>query len=273
MTTSQQRLGQDFSTQGVRAQGFSAQRFLDDLGHAVQANPVPAALIGMGALWMLMGGGRATAAAGLLSAGAAGVTGAAAGVTGALAPVGTAVKGAVNSIGQNVSELASAANDAAGRTIDAAGDAAADATNYVASTASNAGSKLREQSGSAGASASAFAGSVQGNLTQTFERQPLLVGVIGLAIGAAIATAFPKTRLEEETMGDQAAAMKEKVETFVSDQAENLGEVATRTVEAMKEEAETQGLTPSALKQGVASIRDKAVSAAGAVRRKDQSLR
>ena len=44
--------------------------FLDDLSSAVQANPVPAALIGMGALWMLMGGGRTTAAAALLASGA-----------------------------------------------------------------------------------------------------------------------------------------------------------------------------------------------------------
>ena len=36
----------------------TTRSFLDDLSSAVQSNPVPAALVGMGALWMLMGGGR-----------------------------------------------------------------------------------------------------------------------------------------------------------------------------------------------------------------------
>ena len=45
----------------------STRAFFDDLQSAVQANPVPAALIGMGALWMLMGGGRTTAAAAMVS--------------------------------------------------------------------------------------------------------------------------------------------------------------------------------------------------------------
>ena len=90
----------------------------------------------------------------------------------------------------------------------------------------------------------------------------MLVGVLGLAIGAVIASAFPKTRIEEEMIGEQAGTIKQKVGEFVSDQAENLGEVASRTIEAVKDEAKTQGLTPAALKEGVAAVREKATKAA-----------
>jgi len=115
---------------------------------------------------------------------------------------------------------------------------------------------------------SALAGSVQSNLTETFERQPLLVGLVGIAVGAAIATAFPKTQIEEEYVGEAAAKAKEKVQSFVEEQSENLQKTASRTLEAVKDEAAAQGLTPDALKQGAAAIRDKAVSAANAARRK-----
>ena len=242
------------------SQARGSQNFFDELRGAVEANPVPAALIGMGALWMLMGGGRTTAAAALFSSGAARVTD-------ALGPVGKAVKSGASSVGGTLSEFASAAKDSAGQAVEAAGQMAGDAAFHLTSTAADAGSKLQEQSGSAGKSASAMAGTVQGNLAETFERQPLLVGLIGLAIGAAIATGVPKTRVEDEMIGPYAGAVKEKAETFVSEHADKLGDAANRTIEAVKQEAQTQGLTPSALKESVATIRDKAVSAAGAVRR------
>ena len=84
--------------------------FLDDLSSAVQANAVPAALIGMGALWMLMGGGRTTAAAALLASGASRAAD-------SLAPAGEAVKGGAEKIGQTVSEFATAATDAVGQAL------------------------------------------------------------------------------------------------------------------------------------------------------------
>ena len=249
----------------------TTQSFFDDLGRAVQANPVPAALIGMGALWMLMGGGRTTAAAALLSGGASRVAD-------TLAPAASVVGSGVSRLADGasdlaasakdgVSEFAAGARDVAGQAFDAASEAAADGAQRLTSTAADAGSRLSQQAGSTGRSATAFAETIQGNLAQTFERQPLLVGVIGLAIGAAIAGAFRKTRVEEEMIGDQAAALKDNVETLVSEQAENLSGIANRAVDAVKHEAEAQGLTPSALKEGVAAIGKKAATAAKGVRR------
>ena len=240
--------------------------FLDDLSSAVQANPVPAALIGMGALWMLMGGGRTTAAAALLASGASRAAD-------SLAPAGETVKSGAEKIGQTVSEFASAATDAVGQALGSAADAATDAAGRMTSMAADAGKHLGAQSDSVRNSASGLTGSVQGNLTETFERQPLLVGVLGLAIGAAIATAFPKTRMEEDLVGDQAEAVKQKVGDFVSEQAQSVGEVATRTIDAVKEEAELQGLTPAALKEGVAAIRDKATKAASSAKRSSRDFR
>jgi hypothetical protein len=263
------------------AQKRDAQAFFDDLGRAVQANPVPAALIGMGALWMLMGGGRTTAAAALLSGGASRVAD-------TLSPAASAVGSGASRFASGVSGLASSATNMAGQAFQSASDATTqafqsasdattDAAKRVSSAVSGAGSRAGDQVGSMSDSvsgsvssmagsvsngATALAGSVQSSLAETFERQPLLVGIAGLAIGAAIASAFSKTRFEEEMIGEQAGAMKEKAETFFSEAAENLGTRATRAVDAMRQEADTQGLTPSGLKETAAAIGKKAATAA-----------
>ena len=264
---------------------MTAQSFFDDLGRAVQANPVPAALIGMGALWMLMGGGRTTAAAALVSGGVSRVAD-------TLAPAASAVGSGASRIASGVSDLASSAKDGvsdlasgaasmAGQAFQAVGDTAADAAKRMSSSAAKAGSAVGDEAGSLGSSmadlgssvthsVTGLAGSVQGNLAETFQRQPLLVGAVGLLIGAAVAGAFPKTRFEEDLIGEQAGAMKEKVETLVSEGAENLSGMANRAVDALKQEAETQGLTPSALKESAAAIGKKAATAAKGVRRNGQ---
>jgi hypothetical protein len=244
----------------------TTRNFFDDLSSAVQSNPVPAALIGMGALWMLMGGGRTTAAAAFLANGASRAAD-------SLAPAGDAVKSGAGRIGETLSDFASSATNAVGQALGTAGEAVTDAAGRVSSTAAEAGKQLSTQSASVKHSASGFAGTVQSNLSETFERQPLLVGVLGLAIGAVIATAFPKTQIEEDMVGDQAESMKQKVGDFVSEQAQNLGDVASRTMEAVKEEAVTQGLTPAALKEGVAAVRDKATKAASTARGNGQRSR
>ena len=56
--------------------------------------------------------------------------------------------------------------------------------------------------------AEGFAGTLQQNLTDTFERQPLLLGAIGLAIGAGMAAAVPATQMETEMVGDAADRVK-----------------------------------------------------------------
>jgi hypothetical protein len=256
----------------------SSQSFFDDLGQAVQANPVPAALIGMGALWMLMGGGRTTAAAALLSGGASRLADTLAPAASAVGSGASRLAGGVSDLAssakESVSELASSATSMAGQAFQTASDTAADTAKRLSSTVADAGSRVGEEAGSFGSSMTSgmtgLAGSVQGNLAETFQRQPLLLGAIGLAIGAALAGAFPKTRFEEELIGEQAGAAKETVETFVSEQAENLGSMANRAVDAVKLEAEAQGLTASALKEGVAAIGKKAATAAKGTRRNGQ---
>jgi hypothetical protein len=94
---------------------------------------------------------------------------------------------------------------------------------------------------------------LQQNLSSTIERQPLMLGAIGLGIGAAIASMFSATDLERNLMGETAAPMKEKIKDILSETAERAGQV----VEDVKNEAVAQGLTSDCAEASVKSVVEK----------------
>ena len=163
-------------------QGAGTSDFVGGLQDAIQKNPVSAALIGMGVLWMFTGGNRITAAAALLPAAAKAT---AAGVANGL---------------QRSAEIASGTGEslrsASGSMVDGVRDSVSDAAAAVGETASKAYDSVKDiASGSASRvsagvnTAGRFWEALQQNLSDTFERQPLLLGAIGLAIGAGMAAA------------------------------------------------------------------------------------
>jgi hypothetical protein len=101
----------------------------------------------------------------------------------------------------------------------------------------------------------------------TFERQPLLLGAIGLAIGAGMAAAVPTTETEQEFAGETAATVTAQVKEFASGQVDKVTETAQRTLDAVKQEAAAQGLTADAAKEAAAAIGDKVKKVAQAARK------
>ena len=49
----------------------------------------------------------------------------------------------------------------------------------------------------------------QSSLTDLFDKQPLLLGAVGLAIGATVAGALASSRLEDEWVGNVSDSLKE----------------------------------------------------------------
>ena len=72
----------------------------------------------------------------------------------------------------------------------------------------------------------------------------MLLGAIGLAIGAGIASTFATTEVETEWMGEQGAAAREKLQGAVAEGKER----ARKVVADVQEEAARQGLTLDAAK-------------------------
>ena len=239
--------------------------FVSGLQDAIRQNPVSAALVGMGILWMFTGGNKITAAAALLpSAARAAAAGVGSGLQNSADAVGVVTEGA-RSVGarvvEGVRDTLSSASAAVGDTASLAYDAAKGAV-------SNSAPKTKTLLTLQGGTAAGMAGALHSNLKDTFARQPLLLGAIGLAVGAGMAAGLPATKIETEFAGDTADRVTAQVKEFASEQANRVTETAKRTLDAVKEEAVVQGLTPEAAKDGAAAISEKVKTVAKAARRK-----
>lgn len=239
---------------------MSNSNFVNDLQDAIRQNPVSAALVGMGVLWMFTGGNRISAAAALFPAAAKSIAGNAAE---GLARSADAAASAGNQVRSASERIVEGVRDTATQAVSAVGDAASGTFDTVKGAVPDIKRAARTQAETGG-----VGGVLQNNLKETFERQPLLLGAIGLAIGAGMAAAVPPTELERDFAGDTAAKVTADAKEFAGTQVDKAKAVANRTLEAVKDEIEAQGLTADAAKEGAAAIGGKLKSVARAARRK-----
>jgi hypothetical protein len=208
--------------------------FIKDLGDAARRNPISAALIGMGLVWLFAGGKSAAARGDILQR------------TG-LDRFPDAAKNTMN-----------AAQDRLASAADAVRETGSDGIETATRVASEYTKSLPD-------SADVF-GNVRDNLTDLFKAQPLALGAIGLAIGARIAAALPATEMENSYLGETSETLKSKAAEIAGDQIEKASSLATDVVETVAEEARKEGLTMDGVKAAMSDLSRKAgrvVDAAG----------
>jgi hypothetical protein len=197
----------------------SRSSFVQDLRDAATRNPVSAALIGMGVLWMLTGGkSPAGAANAFRSAG-------------------------LDRIPEALDNVRSGSvRDAAASTLDAVRERGASTLDNV------------EEYRRAMPDPGAVFDTARDSLTELFRAQPLALGAIGLAIGAGIAAALPKTDVEDAYLGEVSQTVKTQAVEIAGAQVEKATALASDVVEAASAEAQKQGLTPDGAKAAVDDI-------------------
>ena len=219
----------------------------DNLRRQARDNPMALAVIGAGLAWLVMGNGanradhdrpyRYSSSAGgpqLRSSG--GPDG-----RSAAGREGGGIAGATSAIG----DFASGVADKAQGLGDRARDAAHQATDRVRDAADTAADKARQfgdgASGRGHAAADdAWEMAEHGRRTvmDTFDREPLVLGAIGVAVGAALGAMLPSTRFEDETFG--------KTRDSLMGDAHKMVDRATETARTVGSEA--LGAATSALK-------------------------
>ncbi len=204
--------------------------------------------------------------------------------------------------GPSMSERAgSAASDAAGRV----GGAARDAADRVGSTASSAADRISGAASQVGEAASHAYDSVAGAVGSAAERaraaagsmshragdmghglrdhadrtrefarqavgwvvndQPLVLGGIGLAVGAAIGALLPRTRTEDRMMGEASDFVTRQARSVAQEGYERAQEVAGHTLErarataadtydSAKERLDEAGLSPSKVGEALSGV-------------------
>ena len=277
--------------------GSGGADFTRNLGEAVRDNPLPVLLIGAGIGWLLLSGKQGTGGRGgaepqrLLPAPTS--AGRAEARRSGAVRVGPPGGDEGPSLAERASSAAGAARERAGAAVDGvrdtasgmadqAGDAmsgayraAADATGSVAEDvgataraaarrAGELGQEAREQAGRLG-------GSAQQGLGWLLREQPLVLGALGVALGAAVGAVLPGTRAEDRLMGETSDAVAERaaaVAQQVSDRAQEaagghlervesaVGETYERATARLDEAGLSAGKVGEALGQVAQEVRE-----------------
>lgn len=188
-----------------------ANAFVANISQAARDNPLAVALIGGGALWLMLGNRPIGAAFGSVATGAQSAARAASNVAEAMTTAGQA---AANDIAETARSTMRAAGDAARTGSSVARDRLNDAFSRTADTASDATHLIQSNAAADRPSRSASRlqesyANAQSTLTDLFERQPLILGVLGVAIGAGVASAVSSTDIENEWAGSLSDEVKE----------------------------------------------------------------
>jgi len=233
--------------------------FVSSLADAARRNPVSTALIGMGILWLITGGKPVDAASKLAKRGYDRLPD---GATDWIEDSANSVKRRAGALGDRLSDV----GDSAGAMMESAtskaretGAAALQRATHLTSEATDVAADFARDLPSR--SADLF-DSARSRLNQMLDEQPLLLGAVGLAIGAGIAASLPSTRIEAAYFGDSADELKSKAAAFVGQQTEQIHTMADQALDAVGEEARRHGFSPDSVKAAAGAVGDKVAQAA-----------
>src|SRR5262245_6450494 len=192
----------------------SHESFMDSLTTAVRENPLAAALIGGGALWLLIGSDRLKNAAGSVTSAAAPLADLGARAQRSATSNWEEWEDAYGSMRKRASRMQDEASRGINETMRNARTAATDAMSGAPETVSErfeegvAGARdMFDRLGRALPRKETFV-QAQSSLSDLLEQQPLVLGAIGLAIGATVAGAIARSSVEDAWVGNLSDDLK-----------------------------------------------------------------
>ncbi|MGG5821044.1 DUF3618 domain-containing protein [Falsiroseomonas sp. HW251] len=224
--------------------GSGGTQFMSNLGTTLRDNPMPVLLIAGGIAWLAMSG--RSDSRGWSDGGSTRWRGAYGGED---MDDGPSLSARAGEVASSVRETAGSAWESAKETVRSATgsvtSAAQDAASAVTGAAQRAGEAIGATGRSTGYRAARLGDTADDygrGLMDAFERQPLLFGALGLAVGATLGAIFPPTEAENRLMGETRDQVADRVSDLAEDaygQArESLGEVAGGLKEAVARTAE-----------------------------------
>jgi ElaB/YqjD/DUF883 family membrane-anchored ribosome-binding protein len=174
-----------------------------NLGRSVENNPLPLLLTAVGIAWMMMSSNEPRAGRRADTAD-----------WDDLSPEGGRFAGTRDKLEGGMETARSAAG--------AVGERASRARDAIGHTVSHTGERMRY----AGERMRAGSGRLREGFLRLLEEQPLLVGAIGLAVGAAIGAALPRTEQEDRLLGETSDSAARKLKERAGDAYEEVRERA-----------------------------------------------
>lgn len=226
--------------------------FGSNLGNAVRNNPVPVALVGIGLAWL--------AASGQNPRYPMRRHGVYEGEGDYASASGTEMEGgdsqAEGSMHKAASQVSETKQRLAGKASEL-GHRISEKTSALTGRARHAGSRMHDSADSARARMGELSHRSQeryyrtrDNFSRMVDEQPLMLGVLGMALGAALGAAFPTTRREDELMGRTRDDMLERAKETGRQQAETLKESARHVADTTRQEADRVASQAASSAQG-----------------------
>jgi ElaB/YqjD/DUF883 family membrane-anchored ribosome-binding protein len=160
-------------------------------------------------------------------------------------------RGAASLAAERARETAAMAAEQARETAEGVRQQVSGAASHVAETARELGqtvqdysASVREQAAYAADRTSETARHMAYRTRSFAEEQPLMTAAIGIALGALLAAVLPKSRMENEYLGETSDSVKRSLRETASEQYRSLKSAAGRVAEDVGSAAREEGLTP-----------------------------
>ena len=246
----------------MQSMNKSVNKSLDEFSSSeavriARANPLALSLIGLGVGLLLMngykkkssyryadgnGGNRGKGA--YASGGAAYGSGGSRNQPSMLKSAQDKITGTATSAYESVGNVASGAVDSvsnvAGSAYSSVTNAASSAVDSVTGAASNAYSSVGDYAGKAYEKVGDLRTQATEQYDYYIEENPLAVGAVALALGAAVGMALPSTRVEGQLMGEHKQQLLQKAQDTAGELVDKVKQVANEAQKTISEEVKTQ---------------------------------
>jgi len=185
--------GQLFDQALAYSKGHGGE-FAQNLGNTLKANPVPAVLTSVGLLWLALWQNRSPAPA----------------ATGS--PLKDKLAGSLDSVTQGAGQT----RDSLNRGSHDARDKVADLGDRVSTKAAQTGERLADTAAQTKDALADQAQHLKGSFETLLREQPLVVGALGIALGALLGAALPRTETEDRALGKHSDKLTAKAKELAS---------------------------------------------------------
>ena len=219
-----------------------ANEFVSNLGTSVKQNPIPVALVGVCLAWLMTSSRSGNASTGSQASGMLRRA------TDATSNAWTGARDQARSTGATLSDAAQSARerfDQARQSVSGTAQSAYErldqARQTVSGTVQGTVHSAREALSHGADVAQRQIDRARGGYNWMMREQPLALGAIGIAVGALLASATPRTRVENEWMGDASDRLTERAKEAGREQLERAGDVLRTATSAQEQESPAAG--------------------------------
>lgn len=174
------------------------------------------------------------------------------------------VRSGAHNAAAGVRSTASSLRDSGASAYASARHSLSDAAHGVSDATGAAADRIASASRRFGDEGARLAGGARHSINDAMDREPLILGAVGLAVGAAIGALLPRSRVEDEYLGETSDRTREAASEALAQGLHEAEEVVEKTAAATKQAMKDEGLMPKAstLSEKVNRVADAAIGTA-----------